>query len=115
MKNLIKSTLSVCFCVLVLYLGVQAQAKAKPNVKKQSDSSGSAFLSGAGKVGVVVVGSAAKIAWGTTKFVAKDLAVPVATSFVKPIVVHAAPAAAKFALKKSAKYLLPFALKLSIL
>lgn len=64
---------------------------------------------------VIVVGSAAKGAWGTTKFIVRDLAVPVAKSLVKSLVVHAAPAAAKFALKESGKYLLPLALKLSIL
>lgn len=103
----------VGFCILFLCLGAHSQTKAKTSANKQDDSAG--VLNGAGKVGVVVIGSAAKIAWGTTKFIAKDVAVPVATEVVKPVALKAAPAIAKFAIKNSAKYLLPLALKLSIL
>ncbi len=100
--------------MLTLSIAVDAQAKKKP-VPKQGDSTASSFLNGAGKVGVVVVGSAGKIAWGTTKFVLKDMAVPVVTGLAKPMATKMAPAMTKFALKNSAKYLLPLALKLSIL
>ena len=61
--------------------------------------------------GVIVVGSAAKVAWGVTKFTAKHVVKPIA----KTLFVRAAPTAGKFALKKSAKYLLPFVAKLSVL
>ena len=61
----------------------------------------------AGTAAVVVVRSAAKAGWWTTKFAANHVA--------KPVIVKAAPAAGKYALKQSAKYLLPFAVKLSIL
>ena len=105
----------VGFCVLFLCLGAHAQTKAKASAQKQENSVGGAVLNGAGKVGVVVISSAAKIAWGTTKFIAKDVAVPVATEVLKPVATKAAPAIAKFAIKNSAKYLLPLAVKLSVL
>lgn len=100
-------------CVLAVAFSARAQ-KAAPTIIR-NESAGTSVLNGAGKVGVIIVGSAAKAAWGVTKFVAKDMVVPIATSLVKPVAVHTAPAAAKFVLKKSAKYLLPLALKLSIL
>ena len=86
----------------------------KKGASRQDASVASAVLSGAGKVGIVVVGSAAKIAWGTTKFVLKDVAVPVVVGLAKPVVTKMAPAMTKFAIKNSAKYLLPIALKLSV-
>lgn len=60
---------------------------------------------------VVVVGSAARGAWSVTRFTAKHVVAPVA----KTIFLKAAPAVAKFALKNSAKHLLPVAVKLSAL
>ena len=103
------------FCLLLLCLGTYGQTKSKTPAKKQDDSTGVAVMNGAGRVAGIVVGSAAKAAWGTTKFVAKDVAVPVASGLLKPIATKMAPAAAKFALKKSVKYLMPLAVKLSIL
>ena len=114
MKKILIGSLIVSACILAPSFSAHAQKKPVP-ANKGNQPARVAPSNGPGNVAVVIIGSAAKVAWGATKFVAKDLAVPVATSFVKPIVVHAAPAAAKFALKKSAKYLLPFALKLSIL
>lgn len=64
-------------------------------------------MKGTGKAAVIVVGSAGKVVWATTKFAAKRVA--------KPILVKAAPAVGKFIIKKSAKHLLPLAVKLSIL
>src|SRR5436190_22012101 len=115
MKNLIKQMPVMGFCILFLCLGAHAQTKAKTSDKKQGDSVAVAVLNGAGKVGVVVIGSAAKVACGTTKFIAKDVAVPVATEVLKPVALKAVPAMAKFAIQNSAKYLLPLALKLSVL
>lgn len=114
MKKLLIRSLVVFACLLALSFGISAQAKKK-TTPKHEDSSASSFMDGVGKVGVVVVGSAAKVAWGTTKFIAKDMAVPVATGLIKPMATKMAPAAAKFAIKTSAKYLLPLAVKLSIL
>ena len=114
MKKLLIRSLIVCACMLALSFGANAQAK-KMTAEKPDSSVALTILSGAGKAGVIVVGSAAKVAWGTTKFAAKNVAVPVASGLVKPMATKAAPAVAKFALKKSAKYLLPLAVKLSIL
>ncbi len=114
MRNLLIRSLVACACLLTLSFGVKAQAK-KNAVARQESSTASTIFNEAGKAGVIVVASATKIAWGTTKFVAKDLAVPVGKGLLKPMIVKAAPAMAKFAIKKSAKYLLPLAVKLSIL
>ena len=65
-------------------------------------------------VGVIIVKSAAKAAWVTTKFVAKDIAKPVA----KAVFIKAAPKLTVYALKKSpmiAKRVLPLAMKLALL
>ena len=104
----------VSACVLAVVFNARAQKQSVP-ANKQNQPARVAPSNGSGNVAVVIIGSAAKIAWGTTKFMVGDVAAPVAKSVLKPIVVHAAPAVAKFALKKSAKYLLPLALKLSIL
>jgi hypothetical protein len=65
---------------------------------------------GAARIPVVIVGSAAKATWITTKFTAKYLVAPVA----KTLFVKATPTLTKFALKNGVKYLLPFAVKLSL-
>lgn len=88
---------------------VPAQDSAKRSGQKSGQSSSAAAT--AAKVPVIVVGSAAKLTWATTKFTTKHLAKPVA----KAAIVKAAPAATKFILKNGAKYLLPIAVKLSIL
>ena len=104
----------VSACVLTVVFNAQAQKKSVP-ANKQNQPARVAPSNGSGNVAVDIISSAAKVAWGTTKFVVRDVAAPVATSLLKPVALHAAPAVAKFALKKSAKYLLPLALKLSIL
>ncbi len=114
MKQLFIRSLIVCACLLALSFGAHAQAN-KNKVARRDNSAAGSVLGGAGNAAVIIVGSAAKIAWGTTKFIAKDVAMPVATGLLKPIATKTAPAIAKFALKKSAKYLLPLAVKLSIL
>lgn len=58
---------------------------------------------GAGKAAVVVVGSAAKGAWVTTKFTAKYVVKPVATHVAKPIITKALPKVTVFALKLAGK------------
>ena len=105
MKKFLIRSLVVCGFVFAASFAANAQNNAGSNAS--ADSAGVAVLKGTGRAAVIVVGSAGKIAWGTTKFVARSVA--------KPILLTAAPAAGKFALKKSAKYILPLAVKLSLL
>jgi hypothetical protein len=65
----------------------------------------------AAKVPVVIVGTAARLTWATTKFTTQHFAKPVA----KAVFIQATPTITRFVLKNSAKYLLPFATKLSLL
>jgi len=102
-----------CACLLVFAVSSAAQTNSQP--KHDDDRSTTAqILGGTGKVAVVVVGSAAKIGWEVTKFTAAYAAKPVA----KTLLVKGAPKAAVLMLKTGglgAKYLLPLALKLSVL
>ena len=109
MKKFIKFILPLC-AVLVFSSAVNAQSRPA-NTKDDYGSAATTILKGTGKVGVIVVGSAAKVAWGVTKFTAKHVVKPIA----KTLFVRAAPTAGKFVLKKSAKYVLPFVAKLSVL
>ncbi len=96
---------AVCAALFVLSIAANAQSKSKVVEKRDRDSS---------NVAMVIVGSAAKAAWVTTKFVAKDIAKPVA----KAILLKAAPKLTVFALKSApvvAKRVLPAALKLALL
>ena len=102
MKKIIFRSLVVCVCVLAFSFAANAQKVS--NVAKQNvEQSGSAVMKDTGNAAVVLVGSAAKATWWTTKFAAKH--------FAKPLVVKMAPQAAKFAWKQ----LLPLAVKLSIM
>jgi hypothetical protein len=47
--------------------------------------------------------------------VTRDLAIPLTVMVVKTIATRAAPTAAKFVVRQGAKYLLPFAVRLSVL
>ena len=72
------------------------------------------YNSDGGNAAIVVIGSAAKVGWATTKFTAKHVAKPVA----KTLLVKGGPKAARFMLKSSgfgAKHLLPIAVKLALL
>jgi len=102
MKNIVIRSIAVCACVLAFTFAASAQ-----DAKKSGDSPGVTVLKGTGKAAVIVVGSAGKIVWGTTKFTAKHMA--------KPILLKAAPRVATFVLKKSAKHLLPMAIKIAAL
>ena len=106
MKNIPIKSLILCACVLTLSVAASAQ-KRDHAVKINDDSTGTSIIKGTGKTAVVVVGSAAKATWWTTKFTAKHVA--------KPVFTKAAPVAGKFVFRKSVKYLLPLAAKLSIL
>ena len=88
----------------MLALSFAANAQKVSNVaKKNAQQSGSAVMKDTGNAAVVLVSSAAKATWWTTKFAAKHVA--------KPLVVKLAPQAAKFAWKQ----LMPLAVKLSIM
>ena len=71
----------------------------------------SSALGAPARTGVLVVRSAAKGTWVVTKATGKYVLLPVA----KSMFVKAAPAAGKFILRRSAKYLIPTALKLAML
>ena len=71
----------------------------------------------AGKVSVVIIKSAAKTAWATTKFAAKDIAKPILVGIVKPLLLKATPQITMFALKltgNSLKKGIPIATKLGM-
>ena len=106
MKIFCKRTLSSCVLALLFCCGCYAQSGSTASPANEN-STASNVLSGTGRVAVIVVGSAAKATWVTTKFAAKHVA--------KPVAVKIAPHAAGFVLKKTAIYLLPIAIKLSLL
>lgn len=88
--------------MLAIAVGANGQAKSKP---RQPDRDGGT------NVAVIVVSSAAKGAWATTKFTAKYIAKPVA----KTIFLKAAPKVGVFLVKQTAKRALPLAMKLAVL
>jgi hypothetical protein len=79
--------------VFVLLCGDDAFGQNGPT--KQGGNAISSIANGAGKVTVIVVGSAAKAGWEVTKFTGKYVA--------KPIFVKAAPKIAMFGLKTTGK------------
>ncbi len=109
MKKLILRITVLCSLLLAFSLAANAQ-KVTVKSQKKSSNVGVTILKGTGKAAVIVVGTSAKIAWGTTKFIAKDIA--------RPLLVRVAPRMAKLMLKSSgvvAKRALPLAVKLSVL
>jgi hypothetical protein len=78
---------------------------------QKADNVGVTLLKDTGKAAVIVVGSAAKATWSVTKFTVKTILKPVA----KTLFTKTAPSAGKFVVKKSAKHLLPVAIKLAAL
>ncbi|MFT3745513.1 MAG: hypothetical protein QM785_14625 [Pyrinomonadaceae bacterium] len=77
MIKLILRTALVCACFGALAAGASGQAK-KASDKNSGGSLAASVAAGTGKVAVVIVGSAAKSAWVTTKFVTKHAVWPVA-------------------------------------
>lgn len=126
MKSLIRSTVYVC--ALSLFLAIFASAQSGPNVdtensdkekvaKTASLNGNNPILNLAGKVSVVVIKSAAKTAWATTKFAAKDVAKPILVGVAKPLLLKAAPQVTVFVLKltgNSLKKGIPIATKLGM-
>lgn len=90
MKTFSIKSLCVCACVLAFTFAANAQGAAKGG-----DSVGVAVMKGTGKAAVIVVGSAGKVVWGTTKFAAKH--------FAKPVFLKLAPAVTSFSLKLAGK------------
>ncbi len=91
-------------CAVLLFT-LSANAQERPKEKHRDHGSGPA---------VIIVKSAAKVAWVTTKVVVKDIAKPVA----KAVLLKAAPKITVYMLKKSpvvAKHVLPRVIKLALL
>ncbi len=110
MKNLFASIFVLCTFLFIFSFSAHGQGIAKSG----GGSALSQVANGAGKVTVIVVGSAAKFAWGTTKFAAKNAAMPLAKSAVKPILFKLTPKITVFALKlagKTVKKAVPVATK----
>lgn len=113
MRTLFFKIAIICACIFAFSAIANAQ-KASPS---KSDSVISTIANGAGKVTVVVVGSAAKVAWATTKIAAKDVAKPILVSVAKPLLLKATPALSAYALKltgQALKKAVPFAAKLGM-
>lgn len=106
MKIIPKVVAAMC-ALMLLSCACYSQSRSLP----RDNSTISTVATGAGKAAVIVVGSAAKLAWGTTKVAGKYVIKPAA----RIVFTKAAPAIGKFAIRKSAKYLLPMAMKLSVL
>lgn len=115
MKTIIKSFVAICAFMFLFSIDAPAQntrvaQRQVAREAKASPNNGNPALNAAGSVAMIVVKSAGRAAWATTKFTASEIA--------KPLVVKVTPMAAKFALKASGvaiKRLVPYALKLAIL
>ena len=114
MYRICKRTFTLCACIFAIAIASNAQTGKRPQ-SNSHESATSAVINGTRKVAVVVVGSAAEVAWRTTKFTTKYVVKPTATALLKPLITKAAPHAAGYLLKTSAKYLMPLAIKLSVL
>lgn len=115
-------------CALVLLLAAVGSAQSGPQLAEKESgkskptstsvkSGGNPVLNVAGKVSVVIIKSAAKTAWETTKFAAKDVAKPIIVGIAKPLLLKATPQITMFALKltgNSLKKGIPIATKLGM-
>ncbi|MFV0389353.1 MAG: hypothetical protein ACK5NT_11430 [Pyrinomonadaceae bacterium] len=90
MSTIFKYPIFIFFSFFIFFTAVNAQTE-----KEEGTNIAAYALKGTGKVAVIVVGTGAKVAWGTTKLAAKDVA--------KPIVVKSAPMVGKFMLKSTGK------------
>lgn len=118
MRPFIVKTLIVCALLVMSAIVSAAQSQqvsrnsseqARTSSSSRSDD-GNPVLNATGKVAVVVVKSAAKGVWATTKFAAKNVG--------KPILFKVVPKLAKYSLRGTglaAKHLLPYAAKLAVL
>ncbi|MBK9216206.1 MAG: hypothetical protein IPM59_11530 [Chloracidobacterium sp.] len=105
MNRIFRLLLPLC-AVLLLAVSLHAQDKGSRSKKAERNTGQNAV--------VIIVKSAAKATWVTTKFVAKNVAKPV----LKAVLLKAAPKVLIFTLKNApvvAKHALPWALKLALL
>ena len=72
------------------------------------------MANGTGKAAIIVVRSAARVTYKTTKFVGKEVAEPVLFHVVVPGVIRVMPSVGRFALRNAVRYVLPLALRLSL-
>src|SRR5436189_57491 len=109
---LVRLSVSGAF-IFALTTCADSQTKTQP--RRQGDSSAATqVVGGTGKAAVIVVRSAAKVGWEVTRFTAVNLAEPAG----KTLLLKGVPKATVLLLKTSvvsAKYLLPLAMKLSVL
>lgn len=113
MKNILLKTVCVAACVFAFDAAASGQ-KTASEPRPDDDNIVENVLEGTGKVTFIVVRSAGKAAWGTTKFTAKHVAKPVA----KTVLLKAAPKITVFTLKSAGtagKHLAPIAVKLALL
>lgn len=113
MKNLLLSTVYLAVCIFAFIASASGQQSTK-EPRADDDNVVENVLEATGKATIVVVRSAGKVAWGTTKFTAKNVAKPVA----KTVVLKAAPKITVFTLKSAGtagKHLAPIAVKLALL
>ncbi len=124
-RNLVQAiflcTFAAIFCISTLaQSGPNAETRGSGRTKNTSTADpngGNPVLEIAGKVSVVIIKSAAKTAWATTKFAAKDIAKPILVGIVKPLLLKATPQITMFALKltgNSLKKGIPIATKLGM-
>lgn len=111
MKKLLFRSLVVCACVFAFAGAANSQSITYNSVKTAVKKSGDAVKPDGRNPAMIIVGTAAKAAWGTTKFAAKHLLKPAA----KTIFMKMTPAVTKFVIKNSAKHLLPLAVKIAAL
>lgn len=111
MKKLLFRSLVVCACVVAFAGAAKAQDFTYNNAKSTVKKIGDAVKREGGNPAMIIVGTAAKAAWGTTKFATTHVVRPVA----KTIFLKALPAVSKFVINKSAKHLLPMAIKIAAL
>ena len=98
---------SVLLCAFAFLAAASANGQARSGRER--------VLRDTGKVTVIVVGTAAKIALETTRVVVMDVAKPLTIIVLKPIAARAAPVIANFIIKNGVKYVLPYAIRLSLL
>ena len=108
--------LKASFAAVLVCFGsalANGQEQAKPADQQQvgERSSGASIGVTTAKVPVIIVGSAAKATWVTTKFTTKYVVAPVA----KEIFLEMTPAMAKFAAKNALRYGVPIAAKWALL
>jgi hypothetical protein len=88
----------------VLFLLFCASMAAAQSRDERKASDASSLASASGTVAVIVVKSAARATWATTKFAAKDVAKPIAVHVVGPFLFKLVPKATVFAAKQAAPY-----------